>query len=177
MVLIGIVCVGPHNEMGINNRCCFNIPEDRKFFRSLIADHIVYVGRKTYEVMPKSVLQLCKQVNVLTRSNRENMQNDDKICFCNGIDENYIEKIKDPIYIIGGNEIFKSFQSIIEAFYVTHVNRLVKAADTYFTVDLKHFDTITYDKFPSGDDWKIIKYTRCNHESDIKTYPPKQKLV
>lgn len=176
MVLIGIVCVGPHNEMGINNRCCFNIPEDRKFFRSLIADHIVYVGRKTYEVMPKSVLQLCKQVNVLTRSNRENMQNDDKICFCNGIDENYI-KTSDPIYIIGGNEIFKSFQSIIEAFYVTHVNRPVKAADTYFTVDLKHFDTITYDKFPSGDDWKIIKYTRCNHESDIKTYPPKQKLV
>lgn len=178
MVLIGIVCVGPHNEMGINNRCCFDIPEDRKFFRSLIANHIVYVGRKTFESMPKSVLQLCKQVNVITRSKCENKQNDDKICFCNGIDENYIEKIKDPIYVIGGNEIFKSFQSIIEAFYVTRVNRPVKAADTYFTVDLTPYICRKSDNnTPSGDDWKIVKYTKCNYEPDIKTYPPKQKLV
>lgn len=176
MVLVGVVCVGPHNEMGIDNRCCFNIPEDRKFFRSLIADHTVIVGRITFESMPKSVFKKCEQVIVLTQSDCRDKPNEGNISYQHGFPIKYIDS-NYPVYVIGGNNTFKRLESMIQMFYVTRVNRPVEVADTYFTVDLKHFDTITYDKFPSGDDWKIIKYTRCNHESDIKTYPPKQKLV
>lgn len=159
MVLVGVVCVGPNNEMGINNRCCYRIPEDRKFFRSLIADHIVIVGRKTYESMPKSVFAECKQVIVLTQSDCRNKPNEGNISYQHGFPLKYIDSV-DPIYVIGGNETFGRLESLIQTFYVTHVDRPVKAADTYFTVDLTPYICRTSNNMQSGDDWKIVKYSK-----------------
>lgn len=159
MVLVGVVCVGPHNEMGINNRCCFNIPEDRKFFRSLIANHIVLVGRKTFESMPKNVFKKCEQVIVLTQSDCRNKPNEGNISYQHGFPIKYIDS-NYPVYVIGGNNTFKRLESLIQMFYVTRVNRPVEVADTYFTVDLTPYICRTSDNTPSGDDWKIVKYSK-----------------
>lgn len=159
MVLVGVVCVGPHNEMGINNRCCFNIPEDRKFFRSLIANHIILVGRKTFESMPKSVFAKCEKVVVLTQSDCKDKPNEGNIYYQHGFPIKYIDS-NYPVYVIGGNNTFKRLESLIQTFYVTHVNRPVKAADTYFTVDLTPYICRTSDNTSFGDDWKIVKYSK-----------------
>ena len=152
MVLVGVVCVGPHNEMGINNRCCFNIPEDRKFFQSLITGQTVIVGRKTYECMPMSVLQLCKNVIVLTSALMTDINN---IHFTDNIDEKYIT-CNDPIYVIGGQYTYKYLERYINTWYVTYVNyKPAKIADVYFDVDLSHHKFMNV--LQTGEGWMTVK--------------------
>lgn len=154
MVLVGVVCIGPHNELGVNNHCCYRISEDRKFFQTLITGQTVIVGRKTYESMPMSVLQLCKTVIVLTTSA---LQDNDFIHFANSIDECITTYItcNDPVYVIGGQHIYKLFEKYIDTWYITYVNYEPANVDTYFDVDLSHHKTITV--LQTGEGWKTVK--------------------
>ena len=47
-----IVAVGSDYGIGRDNDLIFNIPEDKKFFRSMTAGKTVVMGRKTLESMP-----------------------------------------------------------------------------------------------------------------------------
>ena len=142
MVLVGVVCVGPHNEIGINNHCCYRIPEDRAFFQALITNQTVIVGHKTYESIPKHILQLCKHVVVLTHTNCDIQE--------------YINST-DNVYVIGGAQTYKSLEQYTQTYYITHVDKPTQA-DRYFTVDMTPY--VHKEVIMCHDDWKIIKYTK-----------------
>lgn len=152
MVLVGVVCIGPHNELGVKNHCCYRIPEDRKFFQSLITGQTVIVGRKTYESMPMSVLQSCKDVIVLTSAMMTDINN---IHFTDNIDEEYIT-CDTPVYVIGGQYTYKYLEKYIDTWYVTYVNyKPAKIADVYFDIDLSQYKHMNV--LQSGEGWMTVK--------------------
>ena len=141
-MLIGVVCVGLNNEIGYKNKCCFNISEDRKFFKELIKNQIIVVGRITYETLPKSVLKQCKHVHILTQDNP--------------ILPEYISSDY-PVYVIGGAKTYKSLESVTSEYYVTRVYDK-SVADSFFSVDLrvyKHADIIK-----NGNNFVITRFSK-----------------
>ena len=128
MKLSIIACVGENLELGNNNKLVFHIKEDMKYFKDITLNHIVVMGRKTFESLP-SVLKDRKNV-VITRSKNN---------FPDGVEvyssiEEFMEKYKDypeEIFVIGGASIYKQFLEFCDKLYLTEVNKSVEA-NVYF---------------------------------------------
>ena len=67
MKLSIIACVGKNLELGYNNDLIFHIKEDMKYFKDITLNHIVVMGRKTFESLP-GILKDRKNV-VISRNN------------------------------------------------------------------------------------------------------------
>ena len=65
-----IACVGKNLELGKNNNLIFHIKEDMKYFKDVTLNHIVVMGRKTYESLPGL---LKDRKNVVITRNKEMM--------------------------------------------------------------------------------------------------------
>ena len=131
------VLVAHDNEygIGIDNQLAWNIPEDMSFFRELTSrttcsdkKNIVFMGRKTYESIPKKFRPLANRINiVLTRSQS---WNDEGVIVKNNIEDLLMfsemmvkENKVDHIYCIGGKEIYERMlkHPSCRRLYVTHV--------------------------------------------------------
>ena len=51
--VIHIVACGMNGEIGVDNSLLWNIPEELKYFKDCTLGHVVMMGRKTYESLPK----------------------------------------------------------------------------------------------------------------------------
>ena len=51
--IIHIVAAGNNGEIGFDNSLLWHIPEDLKFFKESTLGHVVLMGRKTVESLPK----------------------------------------------------------------------------------------------------------------------------
>ena len=133
-----IACVGKRLELGRDNDLVFHIKEDLKYFKKVTDNHMVVMGKKTFESLP-GVLKNRTNV-VLTRS--LDKISEDVLVF-NSI-EKFLEEYKDyqdEIFIIGGASIYKQFLPIASTLYLTEVDEEVEA-DVYFP----EFDKTLYEK-------------------------------
>lgn len=150
MKLSIIACVGENLELGLNNDLIFHIKEDMKYFKEVTLNHIVVMGRKTFESLP-GLLKDRKNV-VISRSN--NFPSEVEVY--SSIEE-FMEKYKnynDEIFVIGGASIYKQFLEFCDKLYLTEVHCSCKA-DVYFP----KFNKDLYEKeiIESGDN-KTLKY-------------------
>lgn len=141
-MLIGIVCCGKNNEIGIGLQCCFAIPEDRQFFHKMIEGKTVVVGRITYATIPKKVLSKCKHVHILSASNP--------------LPNEYITS-DEPVMVIGGSKVYESLSDVTKEYYITHVNDSCKDADSFLNIDVNKYTQKNI--LQENDYYKIIHYS------------------
>ena len=121
--------------IGFDNELAWSLPEDMVFFRDLTSktksldkQNIVFMGRKTYESIPKKFRPLSNRINiVLTRSR---VWAEEGVIVKNNI-QDVFDYAKDMIqqhnvenvFCIGGKEIYQSMlqQSNCYRLYVTHI--------------------------------------------------------
>ena len=48
-----IASVGKNNELGKDNNLIWRFKEDLKFFREITTGHVIVMGRKTFESLPR----------------------------------------------------------------------------------------------------------------------------
>ena len=143
MVLTGIVCVAKDMGIGLNNKCLFRIPEDRKFFYEIITDKIIIVGRKTYDSLPKPLLTKPKYIHILSHNNP--------------LPDEYIYT-GEEIIVIGGEQVYESLAEYIKEWYITHVDSIAKC-DTYFEVNLSNFNkNILHENTFNNINYQIVHY-------------------
>lgn len=127
-----IAAIGKNRELGKNNSLLWHIPEDLKRFKKLTEGHVVIMGRKTYDSLPKKFQPLPNRVNIVVTRNK-NWQA--KRCYIvNSIDE-AIEKAKQfnkEIFIIGGASIYQQAIKFADKLYLTSVNKKYQEADAFF---------------------------------------------
>ena len=70
MKLSIIACIGENLELGKDNDLIFHIKEDMKYFKELTLNHIVVMGRRTFESLP-GLLKNRKNVVITRNKNRE----------------------------------------------------------------------------------------------------------
>ena len=105
-----IIASDKNGVIGINNTIPWHIPEDLKHFRLLTINHIVVMGRKTFESLPNGPLK--DRINIVITQNHHQYKNTDSVIFSNM--ENVFDIINNNrankrVFIIGGSEIYKLF--------------------------------------------------------------------
>ena len=65
-----IAAIGKNRELGKDNKLLWHIPEDFKRFKNLTSGHVVIMGRKTYQSLPKKFRPLPNRVNIVVTRNK-----------------------------------------------------------------------------------------------------------
>lgn len=120
-----IVCKNNFDYIGKDNKMLYHIPKDLAFFKRKTVNHVIIMGRKTFESLPDMLPN--REHWVITRDSSFN-----KARSFNSIDD-VLEAIDPNVdyYIIGGGEIYKQFMPYADCLYVTEVDDF-KVGDVRF---------------------------------------------
>lgn len=120
-----IVCKNNFDYIGKDNKMLYHIPKDLAFFKRKTVNHVIIMGRKTFESLPGMLPN--REHWVITRDTSFN-----KARSFNSIDD-VLEAIDPNVdyYIIGGGEIYKQFMPYADCLYVTEVDDF-KVGDVRF---------------------------------------------
>jgi dihydrofolate reductase len=111
----------------------WHIPEDLKYFNKVTTGHIVVMGSKTFESLPKKPLS--NRINVvMTRDKDKYWFNRDILC--SQTVESILEwATEEDVFIIGGAEIYKRFYRYCDKLYITYVKGEYKG-NVYFPIKI-----------------------------------------
>ena len=120
-----IVCKNNFDYIGKDNKMLYHIPKDLAFFKRKTVNHIIIMGRKTFESLPSMLPN--REHWVITRDSSFN-----KARSFNSIDD-VLEAIDPNVdyYVIGGGEIYKQFMPYADCLYITEVDDF-KVGDVRF---------------------------------------------
>lgn len=129
-----ILAIDENFAIGKDNKLLFHIKKDLNHFKDETTNHIVIMGRKTYESMGGA---LKNRDNIVLTKNKDLKLPDAKV-FNNKDDIiDYVNKNKDKIpFVIGGGEIVDLFLDQCDEAIITKVFDKVSDADTF----LHNFD-------------------------------------
>lgn len=138
--LNAILAMNHRGVIGRNNRIPWYIPEDLQYFKKITQNHIVIMGRKTFESLPNG--PLTNRINVVL-TNHPNKYNHiekefrDQLYFVTFENlEKILQEIQKnetkEIFIIGGSQIYKKFFPLYTKIYLTIVDdSCTDPEDTY----------------------------------------------
>ncbi len=134
-----IAAASENNVIGKNNELVWHMPADFRYFKEKTKDHIILMGRKTFESLGKP---LKYRTNVVISSKADyKPEGTEKF---DSLDEALkwsVDQNDEEIFIIGGASVYKQAMSKANRIYLTRIHGEFEG-DT-------HFPDI-------GDDWKLV---------------------
>ena len=134
--VIHIVCTGKNGEIGYGNKLLFNLPPDMKFFREQTLGHVVMMGRKTVESLPKP---LDRRIVCCLSSSLKHIE---KSSFRAKSLDMAVKLLRlqcttlhtDKIFIAGGSQLYSSTFDIADELWITEVANDVDNCDTWYKI-------------------------------------------
>jgi dihydrofolate reductase len=162
-----VVAISKNYAIGKDNELLWRLPDDFRFFKQVTLDHVVILGRKTFDSLPGLLPR--RTFVIITR--QEDYQAPEGHYAVNSLEEALslceIQKQEKEVFIIGGGTIYKESldKNLIDKMHITEVMASIEGADTFFPefdrslwketervhhpADEKHqyaFDFVTYEK-------------------------------
>lgn len=134
-----IVAFNNKNIIGINNKIPWYVPEDLKYFKNQTKDHIIVMGRKTFESLPNGPLK--NRIHVIL-TNQELKNSED--VFFTSFEQSFdllvhLQSITNKkVFIIGGNTIYKQYFEYCTKFHITVIDD-DQDGDVSFPYTLEYF--------------------------------------
>ena len=155
--IIGVMACDKKGVVGNNGAIPWNYPEEFQHFRDTIGNYPIVLGRKSFELLPKSILK--NRITIVF--SREKKISTGEIIFVSSFDEFFaldILRKKDKIFMIGGAQLANSFlkQGYISEFILTKLNH------SYIgnaVLNIKIFDNWKSEIIKRADDYNIYKLT------------------
>jgi len=140
-----ILAVTKSGIIGIDNKIPWYIKADLQRFRELTSNHIVVMGRRTFESLPNGPLK--NRINIVISKDQTKQTKQTPQCenvyftTINKIDE-LIEKIQDQepmpkkkqVFIIGGAQVYNYFINQTQKIYLTLIDKDIDG-DTFLNTD------------------------------------------
>ena len=130
-MISAIVAVDKDWGIGYQGQLLEHLPPDMKYFKELTTNHVVVMGRKTWDSLPNKPLK--DRLNLVITSDER--QYGEMTCFI-GMAEAMarLAHVDDDEewFIIGGGTIYKELLPICDRVYVTKIEKYHKNIDTYF---------------------------------------------
>lgn len=123
-----IAAAAENNALGKDNQMIWHLPDDFKRFRQLTTGHYIIMGRKTFESLPKL---LPNRTHVIITRQQDYPVPEDCIRVNSLEDAIKACPQEEPVFIIGGGEIYKQSLSISDTIELTRVLTSPEA-DAYF---------------------------------------------
>lgn len=149
-----IVAMTKNRVIGDKGQLPWNIPEDRKLFKSIVLNHPVIMGRKTYFSIPDKFRPIPNRINIVVTSKEFS---EERVFFVHSIQEaiKKADSYKKEIFIIGGSGMYEHFLPIVDYLHISHIKKDY-SGDTYFPeinydeweiVEEKDFEEFVYRKY------------------------------
>jgi dihydrofolate reductase len=138
-----IVAHSKNNIIGQNNKVPWDVPEDLKFFLNTTKNHIVLMGRKTFDSLPFGPLK--NRLNIVITNTIPNNVIHENVIYVNmetvfNIVEKQQQIKQRKVFIIGGTEIYKLFFDHCSILHITVINLDVEG-DTLFPFDMEKLES------------------------------------
>jgi len=136
--LTSIVAVNRDGVIGCRNSLPWRVKSDLAFFRAQTSGNIVLMGRRTFDSLGRC---LPKRYNVVLSKNF-NLFPDDESCVLRcGVADGLIAveaapKIYEQAYIIGGSTMYEQFDTLVDRYLITVVDKQVDDGDAFFDISV-----------------------------------------
>lgn len=145
-----IAAIGRNNEIGLDNKLLWNIPEDMKHFRDYTMGKVVIMGSRTFASIGKRTLPGRKCIVLTSRDMKELAVPARSIDDVLSIEHCYPELV-----IIGGATVYEQAMPYADKLVITHIDEEF-VADTYFpNIDL----TVWYESSKINSSNTAYKYS------------------
>jgi dihydrofolate reductase len=136
-----IAAIGKNRELGINegeNYSLLNwkLPGDLKRFKDLTEGHVVLMGRKTWDSLPKKFKPLPGRINIVLTRNKSKDYGENVFLVDSKDELDFVlkyDKFKNKdLWIIGGGEVYKMFLNDVDELHLTEVEGEFPEANIFF---------------------------------------------
>ena len=139
-MISAIVAVDNNWGIGYNGDLLEHIPEDLKYFKELTTSHVVVMGSKTWDSLPKKPLK--DRLNVVVSNKPREVLGDMSIRI--DMEELMMRMIymkrnalvnpaeEEEWFVIGGGSIYQQLLPFCDRVYVTKIYKDHENVDTYF---------------------------------------------
>ena len=155
-----IAAASENNVIGKDNKLIWHLSDDLKHFKDLTKGHVVIMGRKTFESMPKA---LPNRTNIIITRKTDYLVNDAIVV--NSLNQ-ALEKAADDNqpFIIGGGEIYSLAIKIADRIELTRVHTELEG-DAYFPeIDHNIWEEVSREKRLKDEkhnyDFSFIRYNK-----------------
>ena len=139
-MISAIVAVDEEWGIGFEGQLLERLPPDMQHFKETTEEHIVVMGRKTWDSLPKK--PLADRINIVISNSmfpfsglyEWDIIKDLSICMTMNYAINYIHSVNidNDVFIIGGGEIYKQLLPYCDRVYITKIFKHHKNVDTFF---------------------------------------------
>ncbi len=152
-----IVATSLNHAIGKDNQLLWHLPADLKFFKTTTMGCPVFMGRKTFQSIGRTLPG--RQNVVITRDKSFNADNQFDLTVVGSIDEALVKlHAEKEVFIIGGGEIYKQSIDSVDTIYITLVNTVIDG-DVYFPeIDKSKFD-LAWEEKHLADEKNKFDYT------------------
>ena len=140
-----ILAISKNGVIGIDNKIPWYIKADLQRFRELTRNHIVIMGRKTFDSLPNGPLK--NRINIVITHQQPRPPNDtghDNVYYTNMDNvQQLIETIQDleptssikkQVFVIGGAQVYNYFINHTQNIYLTLIDKDIKG-DTFLNTE------------------------------------------
>ncbi|MFT6815533.1 MAG: dihydrofolate reductase [Sphingobacteriales bacterium] len=153
-----IVAHDQNRVIGKDNDLIWHLPGDLKFFKNTTLNHVLIMGRKTFESFPGL---LPKRENVVITRQRD-YKFDGAIVFHSLIEAVDHYKDREEVFIAGGANIYEQSFSLVERMYITKIDHSFEGDAFFPEYDEKQFQLKSEDFHPK-DEKNKYDFTVCTY--------------
>ncbi len=157
MIISLIAAMSENRVIGSGNTIPWNIPSDRKLFRSITMGHAFIIGRRTFESIGRPLEG--RRTIVLTRQPRYQAPG---VEIAHSLPEAFaLCKNETEAFIGGGGTVFHETIALAHRIYLTVVHRIFPG-DTYFPVLPPCFSEIAREERQNALPYSVVRYERTS---------------
>jgi dihydrofolate reductase len=153
-----IVAHDQNRVIGKDNDLIWHLPGDLKFFKNTTLNHVLIMGRKTFESFPGL---LPKRENVVI-TRQKDYKFDGAIVFHSLIEAVDHYKDREEVFIAGGANIYEQSFSLVERMYITKIDHGFEGDAFFPEYDEKQFQLKSEDFHPK-DEKNKYDFTVCTY--------------
>ena len=165
MIVSAIVAMGKNREIGKDNSLLWRLSDDLKLFKKITLEHIIIMGRKTYESIGKP---LPGRTTFVLSSTLSPGDLGEKVEIYNDLDtalSTARSRQEDEVIICGGEQIYKLSLPILDKLYLSEVD-FTGSADAFFPdFDRSKWKIINTSEFKKTEknqyDFSFFELQRC----------------
>jgi dihydrofolate reductase len=157
-MIIGIVAVDRNGAIGKGGKLPWHYSADMKFFKETTTGNAVVMGYKTWLTLKKP---LPNRLNIVL-SRQSKVEAQESLVLLRDVESvlAMAKDLKGDLFVIGGEQVYRSFLPHIEKWIVTEVPLTIEDADAFVPANYLEGFTLS-DAKKIGEDLTVSIYTRA----------------
>lgn len=157
MSIIGIVAVDRQGAIGKGGKLPWHYSADLKFFKETTTGNAVVMGHNTWRTLKKP---LPNRLNIIL-SRQAEFAAQESVVVVRDVESvlSMARDLKGDLFVIGGEQVYRSFLPYIDKWIVTEVPLTVSGADTFVPPNYLDGFVLTETKL-IGEDLNVSFYSR-----------------